>query len=175
MRAVLKNKYENYKPREGIINKKINEADEANQSRAEECDIKKIIEKYGIIPTELMKKANEPLYLDMRGSEMTLNERLQMHEQVANYFETLPAKIRNKYNGNPNMLYNAIISGEYGTMVEDNILTENHKEELELMRTEKERKIQENIQMINNLTNQINELKGASNEQNNTEKNTNMA
>lgn len=169
MKTTLVKKFENYKESEGTIHTMLNENDCANQARKEETDIKQIIAKYGIIPAELIKTAKDPLYLDMRGTEYSVNEMLQRQEQVADYFETLPAKIRVKYNGNPMELYNALITGDYRDMVQDGILTENHKEELELIRTQKDRQIQEKENQIKQMYAELENLKGESNEKTNND------
>lgn len=81
----------------GTKNVMKNEADKANQDRAQETDLKLMIEKYGIVPLN-PDVANEPLYLDNRGTELTIGQRNENLRKIKEYFLDLPAKIRKEYN-----------------------------------------------------------------------------
>lgn len=128
MRAVLKNKFENYKPREGTIQQYQDESDRADQTRAEECNIKKMIEKYGVMPFEMLNKASEQLYLNNLGESMTLTEKVKMREQIDDYFNNLPAKARKEFKDDKEVFYNSIITGQFDKMIEYGIFDEQQKE-----------------------------------------------
>lgn len=157
MQVKLKNKYECYCETEGTYNKMIDEADKANQERAEECDLRIMIEKYGIMPFELLNQAKENLYLDMRGESMTINEKLKMKEQVDDYFEQLPAKIRKNYKDNKNLFYEQIITGEFEQMLSDGIFNEQQVNVMQKQRLEKQNKIAEMQKQIEQMKGELNE------------------
>ena len=152
MKPIFKNVYEEMKEKEGTYNKMINENDRANQERAEETEIKKIIEKYGVLPFELVNSVKEPLYIDMRGDTLTLNEKLKQKREIDEYFENMPAIIRKSYKDDKELFYQKILSGEFNQLINDGILTEEHAKELKSQLNEKENK-------INQLQNQLNDLK----------------
>lgn len=170
MKVKLKNKWECYKETEGTTNKMIDSADKANQERLEETDIKIMIEKYGILPFELLNQAKENLYLDFRGDSMTLNEKLKLKEQVDDYFEQLPANVRKNYNDNKQLFYEQIITGEFEQLIKDNVFTqeqaENYKNTINSTKTQ-----------IEDMKKQLETMKGKLNEyenQNVSETNNNI-
>lgn len=124
MQAKLLKKYDLYKEKEGTRHQMIDESDKANQARAEETDIRLMIQKYGIMPFEMMNQAKENLYLDMRGESMTINEKLKMKQQVDDYFNQLPANVRKNYADNKELFYEQIITGEFEQLIKDNVFTE---------------------------------------------------
>lgn len=152
MQVKLKRKFECFKEKEGTTNKMIDDEDKANQSRAEETDIKLMFEKYGIMTYAMLDKAKENLYLDMRGENLTLNERLKQKQEIDEYFETLPAKVRKNYKDNKQLFYEQIMSGDYSQLIEDNILTQEQAKNYSTI-------INKDKETINNLQNQINALK----------------
>lgn len=149
----FKRKSDLYNESAGTINKMENCGDKANQERALECDIKAVIEKYGIMPIELLNRAKEPLFIDNLDIEGNLNEKIQERNKIDDYFDTLPAKVRKEFQDNKNVFYSSIITGQYDKLIDNGVLERNQTEELELKRTEKSRK-------INELTTQVNNLKG---------------
>ena len=157
MQAKLKNKWECYKETEGTTNKMIDSADKANQERLEETVIKIMIEKFGILPFELLNQAKENLYLDFRGENMTINERLKLKEQVDDYFEQLPANVRKNYDDNKQLFYEQIITGEFEQLVKDNIFTQEQAENYTNTINSTKQKIDDMSKQIEMMKGQINE------------------
>lgn len=109
----------------GTIHTMDDEGDKANQSRAEECSIKSMIEKYGIIPLQSMMSAKEPIFLNnitgnLVADEIAYSEKIA---QVQEYFAGLPANVRKKFDDNPMKLYDKLQSRKYDQLYELNILT----------------------------------------------------
>lgn len=152
MTRLLKRKSELYKKTNGTINRLADAGDKANQSRAEECDIKRIIEKFGILPIEMLNKAKEPLYLDTLDIPRDINARLQEKYRVEDYFESLPAAVRKEYNDSADVFYNKIQLGDYELAKKYNILENSHINSLEERRLKTQKEIE-------SLQNQINKLK----------------
>ena len=170
MQVKLKNKWECYKETEGTTNKMVDSADKANQERLEETDIKIMIEKYGILPFELLNQAKENLYLDFRGENMTINERLKLKEQVDDYFEQLPANVRKNYDDDKQLFYEQIVTGEFEQLIKDNVFTQEQADNYAST-------INSTKQKINDMTKQIEMMKGKLDEyekQTTTEKNNNI-
>lgn len=141
----------------GTLNKMETLDDRANQSRAEECDIKMIIEKYGTMPLEYLNAAREPLYLDNRGTELTLTERLKQKAEIEEYFKTLPASVRKEFNDNYDVLIETINDKEYNKLTEYGIFTNEMVENYQKQDNEMSNKISE-------LQREIEILKGEQNE-----------
>ena len=164
---IFRKKYECYRTSIGTKQKFLTLDDKANQERALECDIKKIIEKYGLIPAELLNVAKEPLYLENYGESMSINEKLQEKYKVKQYFESLPAKLRKEYDDDVDNFYLKIKANEIENMIGRKIFTEEYAQTI----TEKNNAINEQIK---NLENQIKNLKGEINNEHQTEKNINI-
>lgn len=143
MTRKFKRKSDLYRETQGTINKMDNSGDKANQERALETDIKTVIEKYGIMPIELLNKAKEPLFIDNLDLEGNFNERLQQRNRIDDYFETLPAKVRKEFNDDKNTFYTSIVTGNYDKMLEYGVLENTQAQQLETKRTEKINRITE--------------------------------
>lgn len=161
----FKRKTDCYFVTNGTINRLEREDDKANQSRAEEVDIKKVIEKYGIMPIEMLNIAKTPLYIDNLGSELTYNERLKQIQEVEDYYDTqLPAKVRKAFGDSKDNFYNALITGNYEKFIDFKILEKEQIEEIENRRNAKKIKIAELENQLETTKIQLNELKGLKNE-----------
>ena len=114
--------------KEGTYNIKKDEKDMAEQDRID-CDIKRMIEKYGIMPYEFLNKVKEPLYLNNLGESMTLTEKIKQREQIDNYFETMPAGIRKDFNDSKELFYNSILTGEFDKLIENGIFEQKQAEQ----------------------------------------------
>lgn len=153
---VFKRKSECYVETAGTINVMDKPDDKANQSRAEEVDIKKVIEKYGIMPIEMLNMAKQPLFIDNLGSELTYNERLKQIQEVEDYYDTqLPAKVRKAFRDSKDNFYNALITGNYEKFIDYKILEQDQIAEIESKRNAKKIKI---AQLENQLANTEKEL-----------------
>lgn len=144
-------KMKNYIESEGTYHFMADECDKANQTRADETDIKLVIEKYGILPLEMLNKASENLYLNNLGENMTLNERLKEKEKIDTYFQSLPAAVRKQFNDNPEILYQSIMTGEYDKLLNNNILSEDQINNINEQKAIKERQINELKKELNSL------------------------
>lgn len=153
-----------YYPTEGTYNHLENEGDKANQDRALECDIKAVIEKYGIMPIELLNKAKEPLFIDNLDIEGNLNERIQQRNRMDDYFDTLPASVRKQFNDDKNTFYASVVTGNYDKMIENGILEQKQVEVLEQKRLAKQNRIKELEQNILNLQGELTNAKQQINE-----------
>lgn len=159
MTRKFRRKSELYYETVGTFNKMENEGDKANQDRALECDIKSVIEKYGIMPIELLNKAKEPLFIDNLDIEGNLNEKIQMRNRMDDYFETLPAKVRKEFNDDKNNFYSSLITGNYDKMIENGILERTQAEQFEAKRQAKNLKIQELQNNVSKLEGELNNAK----------------
>ena len=112
------------KEKEGTIQEFADEGDKANQERYEDTNIRLIIAKYGIMPFEMRNQAQENLYLNNLGESMTLNEKLQMRQEVDEYFENLPANVRKNYNDSKEEFYQSIMTGDFEKLKADNVFSE---------------------------------------------------
>lgn len=155
----MKNKYDTYKPKEGTENKMIDEADKANQSRAEELDIKTMIKKYGIVPFEFMNKVSEPLYLDMTGDELTINQRLKMKEETDAYFDSMPANIRENYHHNKEAFYQMLVNGDFNQLQNDGVVTQEYIDNYNKKKYAKDNQIAELNKQIQQMQSTLNTLK----------------
>lgn len=159
MTRILKRKTNLYKPTLGTINKMTDMSDKANQEQAEEVTLRTIIKKYGIIPRDLLEAVEEPLYLDMRGDSMTLNEKLKEKSKIDDYFRNLPAKVRKEFKDSTEFFYETTQSETLEKLEELGIFTHEHitdvlnkrnepKNELEYLK----KKVEEQNEQIRNLT-----------------------
>lgn len=156
----FKRKSECYVETAGTINVMDKPDDKANQSRAEEVDIKKVIEKYGIMPIEMLNIAKQPLFIDNLGSELTYNERLKQIQEVEDYYDTqLPAKVRKAFNDNKDNFYNALITGNYEKFIDYKILEKEQIAEIESKRNAKKLKISQLENQLANTQAELDSLK----------------
>ncbi len=134
----LVNKYEAYKPHEGTYN--VGES-LTDKSQAEDAEIYKCIEKYGITSLIRESQAKEPLYLDNTGT-MTLTEAVNFRKEMDNYFASMPARARKLFGDNPEIFYQKYQTGEFDTLFQAGALT---KEQAELIKEQRnEQRLQEN-------------------------------
>lgn len=159
MTRKFKRKSELYRETEGTINIMDNEGDKANQERALETDIKTVIEKYGIMPIELLNKAKEPLFIDNLDLESNFNQRLQQRNRIDDYFETLPAKVRKEFNDDKNTFYTSIVTGNYDKMLEYGVLEKEQANQLETKRLEKINRITELEKNLETIKGELNNAK----------------
>lgn len=120
MQPKLKNKYEEYREKEGHT--QIGES-LTNQSQAEDADINKCIEKYGIQSLIAQTMASEPLYLDNTNRNMTLDEAVRQRQQMDEYFAKLPAKARKQFGDSSEIFYQKYKTGEFDDMLTYGILS----------------------------------------------------
>ena len=156
MQVSLRNKYDNYKPREGTIQKNTEGAD---QSRAADTDLKIMIQKYGIMPFELLNKAKEPLYLNNLGESMTINEKLKMREEIDLYYENLPANARKAFNDSKENFYQSIMSGQFDKMIEYGIFEKQNADIYKEQLNTTQNKINELEKQLNEERTKLNEYK----------------
>lgn len=160
MKFVLKKKMELYRETKGTINKMANEGDKANQSRAEDCDLKNMIAKYGIMPFELQNQASENLFLDMRGTDITMGERLKQREKINEYFEQLPAVVRKNYADNPEQFYQLIMSGDYTQLLKDNVFNQEQVNQFNEIRNAKQKQIDDLQMQLQQAKNDLEQMRG---------------
>lgn len=166
LKVKMKNKFSSYKETKGTENKMIDEDDKANQSRAEELNIKTMIKKYGVIPFEYMNKVTEPLYLDMTGDELTINQRLKMKEETDAYFDSMPANIRENYHHNKEEFYQMLVNGKFNQLMNDGVVTQEYVDNYNNKKYAKDNQIAELNKQIQQMQNTLNTLeKGETNVQ----------
>lgn len=157
---IFKRKSECYRESAGTINVMERPDDKANQSRAEEVDIKKVIEKYGIMPIEMLNIAKQPLFIDNLGSELPYNERLKQVQEIEDYYDTqLPAKVRKAFGDSKDNFYNALITGNYENFIDFKILEQDQIAEIESKRNAKKLKISQLENQLANTQAELNMLK----------------
>lgn len=120
MKAKLKNKFAEMKEKEGHI--QIGES-MTDQSQAEDTDIYKCIEKYGIQSLIRQTEAKEFLYLDNTNRNLTLDEALRQKEQMNEYFKNLPARVRKQFGDDIEIFYQKYNRGEFDEMLNHGILS----------------------------------------------------
>ena len=154
------NKYENYRTREGTYNIKASPDDMANQENAMYTSVKKMIQKYGILPKSTQTTPNEQLYIDNTYNDMTINEKLKFRRDLNDYFNELPPQLRKKFQDNPNDFIESVIYKEYDKLVETGIYSQEYAEQQRQKDLEKQNTISNLTQQINNLQAQLNEVQG---------------
>lgn len=134
----LVNKYDMYKRREGTYNEGDSMTD---KTQAEDTEIYKCIEKYGI--TSLMRQtmAQEPLYLDNRNRDMSLLDAVNIRKEMDEYFEQMPARARKVFGDNPEIFYQKYKSGDFNDMLQVGALT---NEQVYIMEEQNNEKMVEN-------------------------------
>lgn len=131
------------KEKEGTTQKYKDEGDKANQERYEDTNIRMIIAKYGIMPFELRNQAQENLYLNNLGETLSIQQRLEMREEVDQYFENLPASVRKNYKDSKEEFFQAIMTGDFSRLKADNIFSESQIEEYDKQINAQKYKMQE--------------------------------
>lgn len=167
-KVVLRKKSEIYKEKEGTYNYMKDEGDKANQSRAEECDIRTMLIKYGCTPDQFRNMATEQLYLNNLGEELSLNEKLKQKEQADEYFETLPAKVRKQFNDNKELFYTGLIKGQYDKYLETGVIDAIQVEAYKKQEEQKQKTITELNTEIENLKGRLNDIQQNDNQENNS-------
>lgn len=120
MKVKLVNKYDTYIQKEGIYG--IGES-MTDKSQAEESDIYKCIEKYGIATMMRQSMAKEPLYLD-NTTKMDLADAVRMRETMDEYFAQLPARVRKTFGDNSEIFYQKYKAGDFNDFLNTGVLTE---------------------------------------------------
>lgn len=145
----LVNKYENYKQRKGTKNVGISKCCKED---AEEVNIYKCIEKYGMGQILNQTMAQHPLYLDNTNTPKTIQEAVEMQKQCEEYFLQLPARVRKVFDDNKDVFYQKYIKGEYADFLTTGVVTEDMINELTINKGDFEN---ENAQMDKNSANNL--------------------
>ena len=117
----LKTKYDEYKQRIGTKNQGISKC---NKEDAEDTNIYKCIEKYGMGMILQQTQAMEPMYLDMTTMPKTIAEAVEMQNQCEEYFNSMPARARKVFNDNKDVFYQKYIKGEFADFITTGALTD---------------------------------------------------
>ncbi len=121
MKYKLKNKFNEYKTREGT--KALGES-MTDQSQREECDIYTCLKKYGISTLVNKTQATEFLYLDNTNRNMTLDEAVRVRKDMEEYFKQQPARVRKVFGDNVDMFIEKYKAGEFNEFLETGVLNE---------------------------------------------------
>ena len=121
MKYKLKNKFNEYKTREGT--KALGES-MTDQSQREECDIYTCLKKYGISTLVNKTQATEFLYLDNNNRNMTLDEAVRVRKDMEEYFKQQPARVRKVFGDNVDMFIEKYKAGEFNEFLETGVLNE---------------------------------------------------
>lgn len=121
MKYKLKNKFNEYKTREGT--KALGES-MTDQSQREECDIYTCLKKYGISTLVNKTMASEFLYLDNTNRNMTLDEAVRMRKDMEDYFKQQPARVRKVFGDNVDMFIEKYKAGEFNEFLKTGVLNE---------------------------------------------------
>lgn len=121
MKYILKKKFENYQPKQGTIHEGVSKC---QKSDAEETNIYKCIEKYGMGQILQQTQASQPMYLDNRLTPKTLDETLKLQEECYKYFEQMPARARKVFEDNKEIFYQKYIRGEFADFLTTGALDE---------------------------------------------------
>lgn len=121
MKIKLKNKYAEYKEREGT--KTVGDS-MTNQSQQEECDIYSCLKKYGITTLVNKTQAQEFMYLDNTNRNLTLDEAVRQRNQMNEYFKQQPARVRKVFGDNVDKFIEKYKAGQFDEMLETGILSE---------------------------------------------------
>ena len=147
----------------GTIQTMDHEADCADQTRADETEIKKMIEKYGILPLQSMLNAKEPIFLNCFTGETTEEtyNRIEDIKRTEEYFNNLPANVRKQYGDDYRNLWEDLQNNKFQKAQNLGIM-ENEQVESYLQTQLAQAK---NNNKIEELQKQIDELRKAQNEQ----------
>lgn len=127
MKYKLKNKFQEYKTREGT--KALGES-MTDQSQREECDIYTCIKKYGISTLVNKTQATEFLYLDNTNRNMTLDEAVRVRKDMEEYFKQQPARVRKVFGDNVDMFIEKYKQGEFTDFLTTGVLNDELVEQL---------------------------------------------
>lgn len=127
MKYKLKNKFNEYKTREGT--KALGES-MTDQSQREECDIYTCLKKYGISTLVNKTKATEFLYLDNTNRNMTLDEAVRVRKDMEEYFKQQPARVRKVFGDNVDMFIEKYKQGEFTDFLTTGVLNDELVEQL---------------------------------------------
>lgn len=127
MKYKLKNKFNEYKTREGT--KALGES-MTDQSQREECDIYTCLKKYGISTLVNKTKATEFLYLDNTNRNMSLDEAVRMRRDMEDYFKQQPARVRKQFNDNVDMFIEKYKKGDFTDFIATGVLNEELVEQM---------------------------------------------
>lgn len=94
-----------------------------NKTRAQQTEVKNIVQMYGM--DDLINKwnASEPFYADMTEA-VTVNNALELRQKANEYFENLPARARKIFGDNPDLFYEKYSRGDFEGFVENGIMTD---------------------------------------------------
>lgn len=121
MKYKLKNKFKEYKTREGT--KALGES-MTDQSQREECDIYTCLKKYGITTLVNKTQATEFLYLDNTNRDMTLDEAVRMRKDLEEYFKQQPARVRKVFGDNVNIFIEKYQKGDFNDFLTTGVLND---------------------------------------------------
>lgn len=121
MKYKLKNKFNEYKTREGT--KALGES-MTDQSQREECDIYTCLKKYGISTLVNKTMASEFMYLDNTNRNMTLDEAVRVRKDMEEYFKQQPARVRKVFGDEVDMFIEKYKAGEFNEFLETGVLNE---------------------------------------------------
>lgn len=163
------NKYENYRAREGTIQTGESMTD---TSQAEDVDIYKCIEKYGIQSLLNQTQASEFLYLDNTNANMGLAEAIRQREQMEEYFKNMPARARKVFGDSVDTFIEKYKNREFDDFLTTGALSEEqtakiNEFDLQQRNIEKEAmraEIRKQIELENELKTEITVPKGDLNE-----------
>lgn len=127
MKYKLKNKFQEYKTREGT--KALGES-MTDQSQREECDIYTCLKKYGISTLVNKTKATEFLYLDNTNRNMTLDEAVRVRKDMEEYFKQQPARVRKVFGDNVDIFIEKYKQGEFTDFLTTGVLNDELVEQL---------------------------------------------
>lgn len=97
----------------------------ANQDSEKECNINCMIEKYGLKSLLLKNKPEEQYYVDMTLYEgKSLNDIIELKEDMENYFYKMPAKVRKEFNDDFDKFYEGFRKGDFDKFINNGILTD---------------------------------------------------
>lgn len=141
----FKNKFENYCEHAGTTTTGESLTD---QSQAAEADIYKCIEKYGVTTLMRQSMAKEHMYLDNTATMgLSPDDVLRQKEQMAEYFDTMPARARKVFGDNIDVFQEKYRNGEFDDFINTGALS---KEQVDLLQADiKERKSIERNAIIN--------------------------
>lgn len=148
-----------------------NEESATNKTRAQEIEIKNIVQMYGMESLIAKWQASEPFYTDMRDVVTTQNA-LELRQAANEYFENLPARARKIFGDNPDIFYEKFRNGEFEGFIENGILTEELQDHYGRIIQQQRRnygKVQENISNtgtnseVNTTITEINNTNGSDN------------
>ncbi len=128
-RFKLKTKYDEYKTRLGTKN--VGES-KCCKEDAEDTDIYKCIEKYGMGQIVKQTQAMEPMYLDMTAMPKTIDEAVALQNECEEYFNSMPARARKIFNDNKDIFYQKYIKGDFADFITTGALTEDMVSELKI-------------------------------------------